>query len=137
MKDLTKTENILVNFHAIFFIAPVMVNPLLLITSMSLFVAPSSLLDANPWYLPVPLFGLFILVVLYIFYSRMPTKYRIVVWLLSFLYWVGWCIYFLTDLKPFLEHWIIWGPHLLMVLASAFGFYHVINTKFKQVSVAD
>jgi hypothetical protein len=118
---MTKTEKRLLGFCVAFMGSILIVNPQLMLTSLSVFTRPSNLFHFNPWYYPAPFLGLVALIIIFGFYNRATPKYRIIIWLLSFIYWGAWVIHFIMDLSPFIEYWIIWGPHLAIALASLAG----------------
>jgi hypothetical protein len=102
--------------------AIILLNPMLMMDSLTLAVSPSILFNAEPWYRPLPLLGLILLAVSYGMYTRSNIIFRRIIWTLSFLYWAGWFIFFLNDYDPFAKYWIIWGPHLAAAVISIFGF---------------
>lgn len=106
--------------------AIIFVNPPLAIAAIQLMVTPDIFFTAGPWYMPFPLLALVALVFLYSTYHRFKRGVRIMVWALSGVYWVGWCVYFARELSPFIEHWIIWGPHVVSVALSGAGLYFLL-----------
>ncbi len=125
---MTKTEKRLLGICTALTGSILFVNPQLALITLSVFTGPSSLIKFNPWYYPVPFIGLIIIIVAYGFYHRATPKFRIIIWLLSFLYWSAWVVYFFMDLTPFVESWIIWAPHLAMALASLSGLLNIRRT---------
>ena len=106
-----------------------MCTPQLLYPLIAYLSRPALIFGSNPWYLPLPILGLFISVGLVFAAENRSGKFRLFAWGYSVAYWSAWTLYFLIDKTTGLDHWIIWCWHLLLMLFSLFMINRAIILK--------
>ena len=119
------TEERLTLIYLVLLTPTIMVTPEIIFLLIGYIHSPGSIFSSNPWYLPLPVIGLFILMGLILSSTKKSRKIKQIIWILSAAYWAAWIIYYVIDKNTGLGHWIIWFWHILLALISILMIYRI------------
>ena len=112
-----RVENSLLILNALI-LALLIAVPELIYISLVAFIQPEKLIEFESWqnYLTVTL--LIANGIMFGFYFNSKFQRKIITWSVSSLLWAGFIVFFINKYEPFLNYWLIWLPHLVMLITS-------------------